>query len=112
MNPTSKLAGNLHFYDFQQADSVWSIDAVSPCITTDGHRIGHSINVLVEDEEKESIKFLSSHGIVLAREFDSVSLTFGMSLKSPPHTPCMSGGVCKTITTMCDHDIGVVVKDE
>lgn len=62
--------------------------------------------------KKKTIKFLSSHGIVEGKEFDSVSLTFGMSKKNLPHTPVMSGGVCKTITTMCDHDIGVIVSDE
>lgn len=62
--------------------------------------------------EKKTIKFLSSHGIVEAIEFDCVSLTFGMSKKNLPHTPVMSGGVCKTITSMCDHDIGVIVDYE
>ena len=42
--------------------------------------------------EKKTIKFLSSHGIVEGKEFDSVSLTFGMSKKNLPHTPVMSGG--------------------
>ena len=59
----------------------------------------------------ETIKFLSSHGIVTAKPFDCVSLTFGMSKTTLPHTPVMER-ISKTITTMCDHDIGVVVKDE
>lgn len=61
--------------------------------------------------EKETIKFISSHGIVEAKEFDCVSLTFGMSARTLPHTPIMVA-ICKTITTMCDHDIGVVIADE
>lgn len=61
---------------------------------------------------RNEIKFMSSHGIVLAHEHDCVSLTFGMSKTTLPHAPVMSGGVCRTITTMCGHDIGVVVKDE
>lgn len=61
---------------------------------------------MVKDEH---IKFMSSHGVVIAKEGDCVSLTFGMSKSSLPHTPIMTD-VAKTITTMCDHDIGVVVK--
>lgn len=62
--------------------------------------------------KKKTIKFLSSHGIVEGREWDCVSLTFGMSRKCLPHTPVMSQGVCRALTTMCDHDIGVIVSDE
>lgn len=61
---------------------------------------------------KKSIKFMSSHGVVEGHEFDCVSLTFGMSMQCLPHTPVKTGGVCKTITTMCDHDIGVIVSYE
>lgn len=41
------------------------------------------------------IKFMSSHGIVLAHEHDCVSLTFGMGKTTLPHTPVMSGGYAK-----------------
>ena len=60
---------------------------------------------------EKTIKFLTSHGIVEARPFDCVSLTFVMSKAVPPHTPVMPN-VAKTVTTMCDHDIGVVIEDE
>ena len=58
MNQTSKLAGNLHLYDFEQADSVWSIWGLCPCIITDGHRIGHSINILEEWGDGEIPEYL------------------------------------------------------
>ena len=51
---------------------------------------------------------MTTHGKVYAVGGDCVSITFGMSLKSPPHTPVMRG-ILKSVTTMCDHDIGVVV---
>lgn len=57
---------------------------------------------------RDGIKFLSSHGVVEAHLGDCVSLTFGMSKKNVPHTP-VKRSVCKSLTTMCDHDIGVVV---
>lgn len=60
---------------------------------------------------KKSIRFPTTHGIVEAYDGDSVSLTFGMSRKSLPHSPIMHG-VSETITTMCDHDIGVVVDED
>ena len=62
-------------------------------------------------EEKRTIKFLSSHGIVEARDGDCVSITFGMSRVNLPHTPVMFGGILKSLTTMCDHDIGVVLDE-
>lgn len=43
-----RMAGNLNKYGFDQADSVWSTESVCPTITTDGHRIGHSILILEE----------------------------------------------------------------
>lgn len=58
----------------------------------------------------DSIRFKSSHGIVLGYEGECCSLTFAK--KDNVHTPVMRGGLSKTITTMCDHDIGVIVKDE
>lgn len=56
----------------------------------------------------DSIKFLSSHGVVEAKFGDCVSLTFGMCRTNLPHTP-VKKSVCKSLTTMCDHDIGVIV---
>ncbi len=49
------------------------------------------------------------NGYVEAREFDCVGITFARSGKA--HN-VVSRGVLRTITTMCDHDIGVVVHDE
>lgn len=60
---------------------------------------------------KRTIRFKSTHGIVEAKLYDCVSITFGMSKEHIPHTPVMAGGVCKSLTTMCDHDIGVVVDE-
>lgn len=60
---------------------------------------------------KRAIRFKSTHGIVEAKPYDCVSITFGMSKEHIPHTPIMEGGVCKSLTTMCDHDIGVVVDE-
>lgn len=60
----------------------------------------------------ETLPFLSSHGIVYAHEGECVSLTYGKPRKKPCHTPVMFGGWSMTITTLCDHDIGVVVSDE
>ena len=60
---------------------------------------------------KNGIKFKSTHGIVEAKPYDCVSITFGMSKKNLPYKPVMTGGVCKSLTTMCDHDIGVVVDE-
>lgn len=65
--------------------------------------------------EKKTIKFISSHGIVHGYEGECVSITFGMSkngINGLPHTPTMKGGLLKSLTTMCDHDIGVIVNDE
>ena len=57
----------------------------------------------------ETIKFMSSHGVVYGEVGDCVSLTFGMNKNTMPHTPISKGGILRTITTMCDHDIGVIV---
>ena len=40
---------------------------------------------------------------------DSVGITFAKS--GNVHTP-VTYGISRTITTMCDHDIGVIVEDE
>lgn len=49
-NPTEqKLAGDLHKYGFQQADSVWSIGGVCPTILAHLQgQVGHQINILEE----------------------------------------------------------------
>ena len=103
----TKVAGSLNKYGFRQADTVYSIDGLCPAIICNADRIGHSVNIM---EEEDCIKFLSSHGIVEGHEGDCVSLTFVMSLVAIPHTPIMRG-IMKTITTCCDHDIGVIVDD-
>ena len=59
----------------------------------------------------KSLRFMSSHGMVEGHCGDCVSLTFGTSEKAIPHTPVMPR-ICKTITTLCGHDIGVIVEDE
>ena len=61
--------------------------------------------------DNKSIQFMSTHGVVDAMPYDCVSLTFGMSKVVLPHTPVMRK-ICKSLTTMCDHDIGVVIEDE
>lgn len=43
--------------------------------------------------------------VEMAYEGDCMTITF---VKSGCHTPILHG-LAKTITTMCDHDIGVVV---
>lgn len=68
--------------------------------------------VKCNDMITKRIRFASSHGVVDAHEFDCVSLTFGMSKKTIPHTPVMMNGLCKAITTMCDYDIGILIGDE
>lgn len=59
----------------------------------------------------DSIKFLSSHGVVEAELGDCISLTFGMCRTRLPHAPVRKG-VCGSITTMCNHDTGVVVNGQ
>lgn len=54
---------------------------------------------------------LSTHGPVEGKEGECVSITFGLCESNPPHAPVKSGGVCKTLTTMCDHDIGVITDE-
>lgn len=50
-NPEPKLAGNLHKYNFDQADNVWSIEGVSPTILAYNQRqIGHQVNIYVDKE--------------------------------------------------------------
>lgn len=47
-----KLAGNLHKYDFGQADNVWSVKGISPTILAyNAGAIGHQINILEENED-------------------------------------------------------------
>lgn len=106
------IAGDLHKYGFRQADTVYSINGICPTIIAyNAGQIGHQINILDEKEDPgKFLKFLSSHGVVLAHENDCVSLTFGFCKTNLPHTPVMIG-ICKTITTMCDHDIGVIVDE-
>ena len=49
----TKLAGNLHKYDFGQADNVWSIKGISPTILASTVKaIGHQINILEENDGK------------------------------------------------------------
>ena len=51
-NPEPKLAGNLHKYNFDQADNVWSIGGVSPTILAHLQgQIGHQINILEEEDD-------------------------------------------------------------
>lgn len=54
-NPSPKLAGDLHKYNFAQADSVWSVGGVSPTILAycQGN-IGHQINILEVSYEQVS----------------------------------------------------------
>lgn len=106
--------GNLPIgYDLYNKTDVTELLPTLPASYGIIGRIGTTIIFeLMDVKVKESIRFASSHGIVEAHEFDSVSLTFGMSTKSKPHSPVMMNGICKTITTMCDHDIGVVIADE
>ena len=56
MNTTKNeplLAGNLHVYNFGQADNVYSIYGISPTILARGQgTIGHQINILEEEDEK------------------------------------------------------------
>lgn len=54
---------------------------------------------------KPFITFHSSHGPQRGCHGDSVALTFAKS--KDVHTPVMRG-MCKTLTTMCDHDVGVI----
>lgn len=58
----------------------------------------------------KSLKFLTIHGVVEGHEGDCVQLTFGLSRVWVPYAP-ISEGIAKTITTMCDHDIGVIVDE-
>lgn len=47
-----KLAGNLHKYDFGQADNVWSVKGISPTILAhNGGVMGHQINILEERKD-------------------------------------------------------------
>ena len=49
-----KLAGELHKYGFQQADSVWSVNGVCPTILAHLQgQIGHQINILEEREDEQ-----------------------------------------------------------
>lgn len=53
------------------------------------------------------IKCSRDKGYMEAKEGDSIGITFAQSGNT--HTP-VKEGISRTITTMCDHDIGVVVK--
>lgn len=64
-----------------------------------------------QPSSSRTLWFLSSHGMVDGHPGECVSLTFGLSSKSIPHTPTMRGGVLKSLTTMCDHDIGVILDE-
>lgn len=105
------LAGSLNKYGFSQADYVWSINGICPTILAhlQGYT-GHQINILEDSREQDSLLFPSTQGPVEAKENDCVSLTYGMSLISPQHSPVMKN-YAKSITTLCDHDIGIVVRD-
>lgn len=103
------LAGSLNKYGFAQADSVWSVNGICPTILAHLQgQIGHQINIL-EQSECLHIKCSREGGYMEAYEFDSVGITFAKS--GNVHSP-VSHDVCRTITTFCDHDLGVVVKDE
>lgn len=48
----TRLAGNLHKYDFIQANRVWSVRGISPTLlATTTRGIGHQINILEEKED-------------------------------------------------------------
>lgn len=56
------------------------------------------------------VKYLPRSGVwggMLLEEGDSISLTF---IQSGCHTPILKG-ISKTVTTLCDYDIGVAVYD-
>ena len=52
-NSEPKLAGDLHKYNFAQADNVWSINGVCPTILAYNQgQIGHQINILEEEDDE------------------------------------------------------------
>lgn len=57
----------------------------------------------------EKLMIPCERGYVPAYEGDSVGITFMLS--GNVHTP-VTHNLSRALTTMCDHDIGVVVKDE
>ena len=104
----TKIAGSLNLYGFSQADNVYSIDGICPTILAHLQgQIGHQIQIL---EESESLTFPTDtdKGFVDGYEGDSVGITFMKS--GNVHNP-VSHGISRTITTFCDHDIGVITKD-
>lgn len=99
-------AGSLNKYGFQQADDVYSIDGVCPTILAHGQgTIGHQINLLVESVPRLAIPCDRQSGVVYAYDGDCVGITFMAGGKA--HN-VVSHGVSRALTTMCDHDIGVV----
>lgn len=72
-------------------------DGMSPTLLTDPDTIGVVLAIPCSRDEPME-----------AREGDSVGITFMKSGNT--HTP-VTEGVSRTITTMSDHDIGVVVKE-
>lgn len=61
------LAGSLNKYGFSQADYVWSINGICPTILAhlQGY-IGHQINILEDNRQRDSLLFPSTHGAVEA----------------------------------------------
>ena len=57
----------------------------------------------------EKLMIPCDRGGMPAYEGDSVGITFMLS--GNVHTP-VTHGLARALTTFCDHDIGVVVKDE
>lgn len=104
------LAGNLHKYGFTQADNVYSTKGVSPTILAHGQgTIGHQVQIIVDKPTKRFIKIKCNResGYQKAYVGDSIGITFMKS--GNVHSP-VTHGVSRTITTFCDHDIGVVVE--
>lgn len=105
----TKIAGILNLYGFSQADKVYSTEGICPTILAYKQgQIGHQIQII---EESESLMFPTSteKGFVDGYEGDSVGITFMKG--GHVHNP-VSHGISRTITTFCDHDIGVITEDE
>ena len=83
------------------------VDDVLPALPASYGVLGR-IGTTVIFEKESSLYFPSSHGLVEGKEGDCVSLTFGIADNRLPHTP-IKCGISNTITTLCDHDIGVIV---
>ena len=71
-------------------------------------RVGTTL-IFEGSEPYINIKCNRDGGFIRAYEGDSVGITFAKS--GNVHTP-VTHLISRTITAMCDHDIGVVVRDE